>query len=111
MKLLLALALVFSFGGAVHNRTAPVIVSQKTDTIPDDLGSLIWERTIAIHNPLDRAAWVFLECSSHLTTNAIGLAGRHTSTFVFPDIPPEEKCWINHWLVQPYGVSPPEWHP
>lgn len=114
MKFLLALVLGLTAAAGVSARQpakAPTIVSQKTDFVYDDLGQLIDERYIDIKNPLDKAVWVWLECESHLTTNAIGVAGRHTSEYTFDGIPSKEKCWINHWVVQAPGRSPPQWEP
>jgi hypothetical protein len=89
----------------------PHIVTQRSDMVMHTYATPTWERHIYLHNPLPRPVWLYIECSSHLTTSAIGVTGGRTSEIVLPDIPPEEDCLINHWLVQETGKSPPEWRP
>jgi hypothetical protein len=113
VKVLLIALLALGVASGFHRRPAPepTIVSQRTDTVLDDMGSLIWERYIDIHNPLDRAVWVYLECAGHLTVNPVGVAGRHTTEITLDNVAPKEACLLNHWLPQKPGVSPPPWTP
>jgi hypothetical protein len=111
VKALLALALIFGLGGVIHTRVAPHIVTQRTDTVSDDMGSLIWERYIDIRNPLDRAVWVYLECDVHLTVNPVSVSARHTSEITLDNVAPKEQCEINHWAIQVPGKSPEPWRP
>lgn len=113
MKFLLALVLGLTAVAGVNARAAkaPTIVSQRTDFVYDDLGQLIDERYIDIHNPLDKAVWVYIECEGHLTVNPVGVAGRHTSEITLDGIPKAEQCMLNHWYVQVPGKSPEPWRP
>ena len=89
----------------------PHVISQRSVMVFPEKESPHWERRIYIRNPLAKPVWFWIECESQLTSTAIGLAGHHTSEYVFPDIPPNEQCEINHWIPQRAGVSPPEWTP
>lgn len=108
MKLLLLLSLLaLTSAGRVRE---PRIVHQISNLVLHDHSSPTWERHITVENPRKEAVWFWIECESQLTSTAIGQPGRHTSEYVFPDIPPGEQCMINHWEVQ--GTkSPKEWKP
>lgn len=113
MKLLLAFLLIAGVTAGVHRKAAPepTIVSQRTDVVYDDQGQLIDERYIDIHNPLDRAVWVYIECEGHLTVNPVGVAGRHTSEITLDNVAQKELCLLNHWYKQIPGKSPEPWRP
>jgi len=90
---------------------APYIVHQESVMVTHERESPTWERHITVRNPRDEAIWFWIECESQLTSVAIGQPGRHTSEYVFPDIPPGEGCLINHWQVQRGTEQPKEWRP
>jgi len=89
----------------------PTIVRQISNMVLHNDASPTWERHIVVKNPRDKAIWFWIECESHLTSVAIGQAGRHTSEYVFPDIPPGEQCVIHHWEFQNGTKPPKEWRP
>jgi hypothetical protein len=101
-----------AWGHAKHPEPRmPYISSQHTEMVIPKYASPYWDRFIAVRNPLRKPVWFWLECESRLTTNAIGLRARHTDVFTFPEIPPEEKCIVNHWEYQRRGHRPKEWRP
>jgi hypothetical protein len=108
MKLLLLAALL---AVASPKGKGPVIVRQVSSMVMHEKASPTWERHIVVKNPRNEAIWFWIECESQLTSVAIGQPGRHTSEYVFPDIPPGEQCMIHHWQVQQGTNPPPEWRP
>ncbi len=104
----LILALLLSATGPARG---PHIVKQESIMVMHQYASPTWERHLWTHNPTNYAAWVYIECEHHLTVNPIGLAGRHTSEIVLPDIPPGEQCVVHHWLKQRGTQTPPPWSP
>ncbi len=106
MKALILALLVGSAGAR-----GPFIKAQVSTMVMHQYDSPTWERRLDVRNPLDYATWVYIECEHHLTVNPIGLAGRHTSTIVLPDIPPGEQCQVHHWLKQKGTQTPPPWSP
>ena len=113
MKLAILFSLLFSLVSppVVQLDKVPHINAQWSKMIMHQYSSPTWERHIFLRNPTPKAIWCWIECESHLTTVAIGIAGRHTSEIVLPDIPPAEECMLNHWRTQEPGKSPPEWRP
>jgi hypothetical protein len=68
-------------------------------------------RILYIHNPLDKAVWVWVECQNVMSTQPIGLPARRFSEVNLksndPDVAVDDNtCYINHWQVQKNGNVP-----
>lgn len=96
-------ALFFLISLSYNPGTEPHIVTQHAERD----GS----KSLNIHNPLDQAVWIYIECSNVISVHPIGVPPRHWSDVNLksndPNVPVDDNtCYINHWQIAKNGNVP-----
>jgi hypothetical protein len=68
-------------------------------------------RDIYVHNPLNKAVWLFFECKNVISVHPIGVPATTTSEIHLNANEDDthiddEPCYINHWTFQGRGDMP-----